>query len=368
MFLVLIGFIIAAFVGALCFALVYDRFVDEVGVEADTSTARPQPSYADIVAGSPAMSPSMSASQSKGSEKKKHRQTTKATKNPSYAEIVKRGVLARMQDQGQQPKRSTTKPRRSKPDKDGFTVVHHSAASNRRFSQSQLLAPQSVSLSNSFDLLPRVAPSKLRRHKPKRRQQGRHMNAAEETSLIGWTTAGLKKKRWHRPLRPEVMPILRLFNEFSALSPTNDHKKSWNPTTVASPEDIMPSPTHQLSTVMLLCILCILMISNLALIPVYMDIVGDTVAYQLMALSLFESMLFQLLYKLVSRKVFVLCKKMQRIIQRLLSRRKTVKKVPEFRRRVQVSRLRRPRRHYQHRQQSSSRHDAERSSHCKLSL
>ena len=94
--------------------------------------------------------------------------------------------------------------------------------------------------------------------------------------------------------------------------------------------------------------------------PVYVDIIGDTdtASYELMALSLIESMV-QSVYKLISR----LCKKMRRIFERLLSsRKKTVKKALQFRRRVQVSRLRRSRRYYQHRPQSSSRQcDVERS-------
>ena len=152
-------------------------------------------------------------------------------------------------------------------------MAHHSAASNRRFSPSRL-TPKPVFVSNAFDLLQNVSPSKPRRHKTKRRRhhhQRRHMNTAEEksvsTSLIGWTTVGLKKKRWHRPLRPELIPVLPLFNEFSVLRPgTNDHKVSWSPTAVAAlPEDIMPSPTHRLSPVMRLCILWFLMMNTLAL-------------------------------------------------------------------------------------------------------
>ena len=371
----LLGFLISA-VMAICGSVLY-HFIFDVGTETDTTPAASNPpTYADIV-GSSTTPPSVSVSQAKGSEKQRQR-----PKKPSYAEVVKRGISTRMQAQRQR-NGSRAKSRGPKLDKNAFTTVRHTAASNRRFSPATRLTAKPVVVSNGFGLLLKVSPSRPRRHKPKRRHAHRRISKSEErtasTPSVVWRTVG-QKKRWHRPLCSAVVPILPIFNGFLALGLTNDYKMSWHPSAVSPfqqrQQDMWPSSsaTHRqlsrhIALMVVSCIYVWFVIGILILIPVSMDIVGDAVSYRLVAFSFFESVLL-CLYKLVSRRVFAICKKMRRIVRSFINSKTTLKKAASRRRRVQqVSRLRRPRRHYLHLQQSS-RHDdiVERTSrHCKLS-
>ena len=373
----LLGFLISA-VMAICGSVLY-HFIFDVGTETDTTPAASNPpTYADIV-GSSTTPPSVSVSQAKGSEKQRQR-----PKKPSYAEVVKRGISTRMQAQRQR-NGSRAKSRGPKLDKNAFTTVRHTAASNRRFSPATRLTAKPVVVSNGFGLLLKVSPSRPRRHKPKRRHAHRRISKSEErtasTPSVVWRTVG-QKKRWHRPLCSAVVPILPIFNAFSVLGFTNDHNISWRPSSdemathlfQQRQQDVPTSASMQQFSrhfaFMMICIYLWFLIgmTYLALIPVSLEsIVVDIVSYyyQLTTFSFFESVL-QFFYNFVSRKVFEICKKiMYRIFRRFISK-KPVKKAPSRRRRVQVSRLRRPRRHYLH-QQQSSRHDdvIDRTSHCK---